>query len=161
MNQTIAIVYFKMKIENIQQDIEFSTIIGQGLDSYEEFLERISNFKKELKENNGEFIRLRNEVFDSSLAPLIQTNIYSLTKKKEIKIYTKYTYYSPYFYGCSSFLDLIKYINSEVSLEKDLYLNSCHNFIYNKDNYLYTKNWEEYKKLPIDELLLIEKGLKK
>ena len=89
MNQTMAIVYFKMKIENIQQDIEFSTIIGQGLDSYEEFVERISNFKKELKENNGEFIKLRNEIFDSNLAPLIQTNIYSLTKKKEIKTYTK------------------------------------------------------------------------
>lgn len=161
MKQNMVIVYFKMNIENIQQNIEFSTIIGSSLDSEKEFLNRISNFKRELEENGGEFLKLRNEIFDSTLTPLIQTDIYSLTKRKEIKKYTRYNYYSPYFYGCSSFLDLIKYINEEVSLENDLYIGSCHNFVYNNDNGLYLRNWDEYKKLTTDELLLIEKGLRK
>lgn len=61
MKQNMVIVYFKMNIENIQQNIEFSTIIGSSLDSEKEFLDRISNFKRELEENGGEFLKLRNE----------------------------------------------------------------------------------------------------
>ena len=40
-------------------------------------------------------------------------------------------------------------------------IGSCHNFVYNNDNGLYLRNWDEYKKLTTDELLLIEKGLRK
>lgn len=42
-----------------------------------------------------------------------------------------------------------------------IYIGSCHNFVYNNDNGLYLRNWDEYKKLTTDELLLIEKGLRK
>ena len=40
MKQNMVIVYFKMNIENIQQNIEFSTIIGSSLDSEKEFLNK-------------------------------------------------------------------------------------------------------------------------